>query len=684
MAASIRTRLTQWNHLPRDARDTLFLLCVIGCVLVPLFAHLPVWAGLLCSALLVWRGALAVLGRPLPPRWLLVALLVLAIAATMLSFKTILGREAGVTLVALLLVLKTLEARARRDALVIFFLGFFTMLSNFFFSQSLPTAFFMLLALVGLLTALVNAHMPVGRPPLSTALRAALRMALFGTPVMVALFVFFPRMAPLWGLPSDSMSGRSGLSGSMQVGNIAELALDDSIALRIRFEGGPEDMPPRSALYFRGPVLSDFDGREWQASPVRDSDASPSHLQVQGKGYRYEALLEPNQRPWLVLLDASPDGPQSPSLRAFMARDLEWLSMRPVNELLRYQATSYPDFTHGPKDLDRRLRSHTYLPNGSNPRTQALAQSLLAEPSIASGGTQALVSAVQERLRTQGYTYTLEPGLYGAQAADEFWFDRKAGFCEHIAASFVILMRAAQVPARVVTGYQGGEINPVDGYWTVRQSDAHAWAEVWMEGQGWVRVDPTGSVAPDRIGALQRLQPRRSAMGNAVSRVISPGMAQQLRAVWEAANNRWNQWVLNYTQSRQLDLLKTLGFDAPDWQDLVHLLASLVVAAAVGGGLWAAWERMQHDPWLQLLERARAAFAKAGLKVSPHMPPRAMAAAARAHWGAAGEPIAAWLIQLETQRYAPPTTQSAIAPLRKRFAALTWPRATPQTHAPSS
>ena len=583
-APSLRIRLAQWSNLPRDARDTLFLLGVIGCVLLPLFAHLPVWASLLCSALLVWRGALAVLARPLPSRWLLFALLVLIVAATLGSFKTILGRDAGVTLIALLLVLKTLEARARRDAMVIFFLGFFTMLSNFFFSQSLPTAFFMLLALVGLLTALVNAHMPVGRPPLSLALRSALRMALLGTPVMVALFMFFPRMAPLWGLPSDSFSGRSGLSGSMRVGNIAELALDDTIALRVRFEGGPKALPPQTAMYFRGPVLSEFDGHEWQASPMRDTELTPAHLQVQGEGVRYEAILEPNQRPWLVLLDASPEGPQAPNLRAFMARDLEWLSMRPVNELLRYTATSYPAFTHGPTEPDRSLRSQTFLPAGNNPRTQALAQSMLADPAVASGGTPALVNAVLTHLKTQGYEYTLEPGVYGEQAADEFWFDRKAGFCEHIASSFVILMRAAKVPARVVTGYQGGERNPVDGYWTVRQSDAHAWAEVWMQGRGWVRVDPTGAVSPGRIGAFQRLQPRRGAIGSAVNNIISPGMAQQLRAVWEAANNRWNQWVLNYTQSRQLDLLKSMGFSAPDWQDLVNLLAGLVVAAAVGGG----------------------------------------------------------------------------------------------------
>ncbi|MBX3633083.1 MAG: DUF3488 domain-containing transglutaminase family protein [Simplicispira sp.] len=670
---SLRTTLKQ---LPRDARDTLFLLGVIACVLLPLFAHLPLWAGAFSCLLLAWRAGLALGGRSLPPRWLLVALLVLAVAATLASFRTILGREAGVTLIAMLLALKTLEARARRDAMVIFFLGFFTMLSNFFFSQSMPTAIAMLVALVGLLTALVNAHMPVGRPPLALALRAAARMALLGTPVMVALFMFFPRMAPLWGLPGDQLTGRSGLSGSMKVGAMAALALDDTVALRVRFDLPGNALPPQSAMYFRGPVLSDFDGREWQAVPIRDTEQTPALLQVQGPGIAYEALLEPHQKPWLLLLDASPEGPQANGLRAYMARDLEWLAVRPVTEVLRYHATSYPQFRHGPLTATRELRFGNSLPAGSNPRTKALAAQMRAAPGVAGGGTQALVDAALARLRTGGYEYTLDPGVYGEHTADEFWFDRKAGFCEHIASAFVVLMRAAEVPARIVTGYQGGERNPIDGYWTVRQSDAHAWAEVWIEGRGWVRVDPTGAISPERIGAFNRLRAPRGALGSAMDSVISPGVVQQLRAVWEAANNRWNQWVLNYTQARQLDLLKAMGFEAPDWQDLVNLLAALVAVAALGAAGWSAWERLQHDPWLRLLARVRKRLAQAGLPLPAHLPPRGMAQAVRAHFGPAGEPLAAWLLELEALRYAPePGARPGLGALRRRLARLAWPAA---------
>lgn len=667
--------------LPRDARDTLFLLVVIALVIAPQTDVLPLWTSVMAGAVLLWRGGLAWAGRPLPNVWLLRLVLVLAVVGTLLTHRTILGRDAGVTLIVALLALKTLEARAQRDALVIFFLGFFTMLSNFFYSQSLPTAVAMLVALLGLLTALVNAHMPVGRPPLAQAMRTAGTLALLGAPIMAALFMFFPRMAPLWGMPGDPIGGRSGLSGSMKVGSIAELALDERIALRLRFDD-PNFTPPQSILYFRGPVLSSFDGREWQAEPVRDEPGLDTplglaaRLQVQGAPLRYEITQEAHQRPWLLLLEATPTKPEVPGRFVFMAQDLQWLSSRPMTDVVRLRAESYPQFRHGPPTATPQLRALTRLPQGNNPRTLALAAQLRADPALAAGGTQALVDAALQRLRTGGYTYTLEPGVYGEHTADEFWFDRKEGFCEHIASAFVVLMRAAGVPARIVTGYQGGERNPVDGYWTVRQSDAHAWSEVWMEGRGWVRVDPTGAVSPGRVGQFQRLQAPRGALGTAVDTVISRDMAQRLRAVWEAANNSWNQWVLNYTQSRQLDLLRALGFDAPDWQDLARVLAGLLVASALGGALWTLWERLQHDPWLRLLHQARAQLARAGLPSAPSTPPRTLAAQARAHFGDDAEAVSAWLVRLEEVRYAPesPHQGQALRHLRSDLRRLRWPR----------
>ncbi|MDM0005043.1 DUF3488 and transglutaminase-like domain-containing protein [Variovorax sp. J22G73] len=681
--------MTRLAALPRDARDTLFLLAVIALVVLPQVENLPWWCSAITAMVLVWRGMLAVQAQPLPSKWWRIALLAMTLGATYATHRTLLGRDAGVTLVVILLALKTLELRARRDAFVIFFLGFFAMLTNFFYSQSLLTALTMLLALLGLLTALVNAHMPVGRPPLMQAARTAGWMALAGAPIMLALFMLFPRLAPLWGTPGDAMAGRTGLSNTMRVGTIAELALDESIAARIRFES--DKAPPQSQLYFRGPVLAQFDGREWTALPLwargAQSSQGASNLRVSGEPVRYEVTLEPSNRPLLLTLDVAQKAPVAPGLEVTGTSDMQWFANRPLNDLVRYRAESYTQFQSGPlKRTGGQLQAYLALPPNTNPRTAALAAEMRAEPALAplspQADTQAFVQAALRRLRTGGYTYTLEPGVYGNDTADEFWFDRKEGFCEHIASAFVVLMRNLGVPARIVTGYQGGEFNGIDKYWVVRQSDAHAWAEVWQEGTGWTRVDPTASVAPGRIGQFQRLAQQPGLFAGAIG-AMSPTLAQNIRAAWEAVNNGWNQWVLNYTQSRQLNLLKNIGFDAPSLEDLAYVLLYLLVGASLAGAAWTLWERTRHDPWLRLLGQARARLAKAGLALPETAPPRQMAQAADARFGPAARPVRDWLLKLEAQRYAPSGSPGAsmpasLATLRSEFRRLAWPGANPR------
>jgi len=663
--------LNKLASLPRDSRDTLFLLAVIAWIMLPQMAHLPLWCSALAVVLLLWRSWLAVTLRPLPAKWWLFGFLLLTVAATLATYRTLLGRDAGVTLIVVLLALKTLELRARRDAFVIFFLGFFTLLAQFFFSQSLLTALVMLVGLLGLLTALVNSHLPVGRPSLGQSARLAGRMALLGAPIMLLLFLLFPRLAPLWGTPGDAMSGRSGLSERMQVGSVARLALDDSVAMRIRFDG-PQPQP--AELYFRGPVLSSFDGREWQSLrptfPVQMQP--PAQLQVAGAPLRYEVTLEPSGRPWLPVLDATPEPPQLPAYAPRMTRELQWLASAPLHDIVRYQAESYPQFRHGPLRPMAGLQDYLDLPAGFNPRTLQLAAELRRDHADAAS----LVAAALARLRSGGYRYTLEPGVFGPHSADEFWFDRKEGFCEHIAASFVILLRAAGIPARIVTGYQGGERNIVDNFWVVRQSDAHAWAEVWLAGQGWLRVDPTGAVAPGRIGTLQRLQAPAGVVASAIS-TVSPTMVLNLRAAWEALNNRWNQWVLNYTQSRQLNLLRELGFTAPSWEDLGYLMAGSIVLLSLAGAAWALWEQRRHDPWLRLFDAAQRRLRKS--ETVPGVTPRALAEALLRQHGAADPQVQAirrWLLRLEALRYAPGSSGAAkrgLAALRREFKQLHWP-----------
>jgi transglutaminase-like putative cysteine protease len=640
-----------WRHLPRDTRDTLFLLLVIAWTVLPHLLHLPLWCAALTGGVLLWRGRLALTGSALPGRWMRIGLLALAIGLTLFSFRTLLGKEPGITLAVVLMSMKTLELRARRDAFVVFFLGFFLVLTHFLYSQSLPVAAAMLLSVWGLLTALVLAHMPVGQPQLRKAARLALRSAALGAPVMVLLFVMFPRLGPLWGVPQDGMS-TTGLSNSMRMGSVAEVASDDSVAMRIRFLG---PVPPPEAMYFRGPVLGRYDGEEWR--PVFRSEFAPplrAALRTDGPAYRYEVTLEPLRVPLLPLLEATTEVEPIENLAVSSRDDLSWRAQRPVTERLRFTAVAHTRFQHGPAQRSAELRELVQLPTGYNPRTLAWAAQLLRQPGFAKADSGTLARAVLQHIASSGFGYTLAPGLYGEAdprtAVDEFWLDRKLGFCEHFAAAFVIVMRAMDVPARVVTGYQGTDAAPVDGFYIVRQSSAHAWAEYWQEGVGWVRADPTAAVAPERVSRSTRLAPQPGLMAGAIGSV-SPALLAQLRSSWESVNNRWNQWVLNYSRGQQLDLLKNLGFSSPSWEDLALLLIGVLSTLALLGAGWAWWDRHRQDPWQRQARQLRAALQRLGLPALPHDTPRALAAQVDARFGSRGAALVRLLHALDAQRY---------------------------------
>jgi transglutaminase-like putative cysteine protease len=649
-------------HLPREARDTLFTLGVIACTIAPHLLHLPAWCTVMTLAVLAWRARLALTGGALPGRWTVTALLVLSAGLTLWVERTIVGKEAGVTMLVVLMALKTLELRARRDALVVFFLGFFLVLTHFLYSQTLPTGLWMLLALWGLLTALVLAHMPVGRPPLARAGVVAARATLWGIPLMVLLFLLFPRIGPLWGLPQDA-AGRTGLSGTLRLGGVAEVANDDSIAFRVRFFGA---VPRPEQMYFRGPVLSTFDGREWtRLRPSVPAAQRPrSELQLQGAPLRYEMTLEPSRLPLLPLLEITPDraeaAPLLPGWLATLRPDAQWQLDRPLDDRVRIEATAWLEHRHGPLQAVPGLQDLLRLPPGSSPRTVAWAAAQRDRPELAEADARALATAVLQHIRSGEYGYTLEPGPYGAQAIDEFWFDRKLGFCEHFAAAFVVVMRAMGVPARIVTGYQGTDPAPQDDYWIVRQSNAHAWAEIWQAGEGWIRVDPTAAVATDRVQGSRSLRPPPGLVAGAIA-AVAPAFSFQLRALWEAANNHWNQWVLNYSRGRQFDLLRSLGFTTPGWQDLARLLVGLLGTLALAGAVWAWWDRRRQDPWQRLHTRVQQKLAALGVEVAAHDPLHTRAASVRAALGSRGEALAAALDSLARWRYAPgpPATPSA-------------------------
>ena len=676
MIGALRERLA---HLPRDTRDTLFQLAVIGWTVAPHLLHLPAWCGFMTVALLLWRARLALRASALPNRWVVSAILVLAGALTLWGERTLLGKEAGITLLVVLMSLKTLELRARRDALVVFFLGFFLVLTHFLYSQSLLTGLWLLVAVWGLLTALVLAHMPVGRPPLKRAGAVAARAAALGVPVMVVLFVLFPRIGPLWGLPQDAV-GRTGLSGTLRLGGVASIAEDDSVALRLRFFG---PVPRPEQLYFRGPVLSTFDGREWtRLVPSFQVQHRPRlELQLQGEALNYEMTVEPSQLPLLPLLEMTPNLPGSaPRIEGWLLThrpDGQWQTDRPIIERQRVQAAAWLNHRHGPVEPVLGLRDLVDLPPNTNPRTLQWAAELRQRPELATADATGLANAVLQHIRTGEFTYTLEPGPYPStltgHAIDEFWLDRKLGFCEHFASAFVVIMRALDVPARIVTGYQGADPDLQDGYMVVRQRNAHAWAEIWQPGRGWLRVDPTAAVAPDRVQRGRSLAPPPGLMAGAMNS-ISPAFAAQLRGAWETVNNRWNQWVLNYSRGQQFDLLKRLGFSSPSWQDLASTLILLLCSAALAGAAWAWWDRRRQDPWQRLQTRVMRQLQKLGVAVQAHHAPRERAARVRQALGERGRALADALEALDRQRYGGAGTAVALAGwwrgFRRELAAL--------------
>jgi len=535
---------------------------------------------------------------------------------------------------------------------VVFFLGFFLVLTNFLYSQSLLTALAMAVSVWGWLTALTLAHMPVGRPRLAEAGGLAARAALVGTPVMLALFLLFPRIGPLWALPGDGAS--TGLSDRLRLGDVAELAQDDSIALRLKLNGPA--LPPQ-ALYFRGPVLSSYDGESWQVArngPRRPA-LSQHDIALQGKPVDYEMTLEPLRIPWLPLLEFTPQLPNLPAGLEVLGTDDsgQWRLRVPLAERTRLQAQAWPAAQRGAHLSLLEQRALVALPPGRHPRTLAWAVELQRQPSLREADARSLAHAVLQHIRTADYRYTLSPGTYGRDAVDEFWLDRRAGFCEHFAAAFVVVMRALDVPARIVTGYQGVDARPVDGFLLVRQSNAHAWAEYWQPGEGWLRADPTAAVAPERIEGGRPLRAPPGFVMGALDNV-SPGLRLRLREWVEALDNRWNQWVLGYGKRQQFDLLSELGMSTPDSSALLRLLALLLAGAALVGAVWAWRDARRRSPWQRLQARIEHELDRLDVAAPPSAGPGALARRVRAVHGEAGRGVAEALLKLEALRYGPP------------------------------
>lgn len=580
-----------------DRMQELWLLASAVLTLVPDVEHAPVWLTAAAGAAIVWRGAIWWKHAALPPRWLLTVLVAVGSVGVYLTYRQFFGKDPGIALLILFLALKLLEMRRMRDGLAVIYLCYFLLLTHFLNAQGLDVAGLTLAALVVITAALAS----LGHSGQSVVayLRLSALMLAQATPFMLVLFLLFPRVqGPLWGLPVDAYSGMTGLSDTMSPGSISSLSQSGEIAFRVKFK---DDPPPPQSLYWRGPVLRFYDGRTWRAGLQQAKVSLPDTASA--KPVRYAVTLEPHNKHWLFALET----PGAPPPYAIMSTEYQVQSKLPVRSRVRYEMQSYPDLIHGTDETTEYLRSHLSLP-ANNPRTRALAEQWRRE----SGNDEAVIRRMLDHFRNESFFYTLTPPLLGENGIDQFLFDTRRGFCEHFASAFVFSMRAAGIPARVVTGYQGGEHNPVDGYLIVRQSDAHAWAEVWLAGKGWTRVDPTAAIAPSRIeaglaSAVSAAEPLPFLVRTDLS------WLRQLRFRWEAVNNAWNQWVLGYDPQRQREVLSRLGMREPDWKAMTAVMAALCGLFLLGLTAWVLHKRIRHDPTVRIWNRLSRKLARVGL-----------------------------------------------------------------------
>jgi len=554
---------------------------VLIALAVAVAAHvtsLPPWITLLLVATGAWRWTACRRSWPLPPRWLRATVAVAATVAVLASYRTLNGIEAGTSFLVLMAGVKLLETRNSRDLTVVVFICYFLLYAALLRDQQLRQLPWLLAGVLVATGALMRVHAGTAGDSLREVLRRTAVLMLQAAPLALALFLLFPRLpGPFWGIAAGN-SARTGLNDEMTPGDISDLSVSGEPAFRVRFLGA---VPPPAQRYWRGPVLHEFDGRSWRRA--RDQAFPLQEIVPAGEPVEYQVTLEPHDRNWILALDLATQWPEREAYRSF---DFQLLAPRPLTELTTYRLSSHTQYRAGLALPESVRRKDLQLPQEGNPRARALGRELAARHAQ---DPQAIAAAMLRSFREQPFVYTLDPPKLAENAVDEFLFETRKGFCEHYASAFTFVMRAAGVPARVVLGYQGGELNPIGGYMLVRQSDAHAWSEIWIESRGWVRMDPTAAVAPERI--------ERGLIGSVGANEPVPGRLRQQSEVWfqvslawDAANDLWNERIVRFSAAGQMELLERLGVEDPDWRALGLAMTASLASFFVALSVYLAWK----------------------------------------------------------------------------------------------
>ncbi|HEY4560212.1 MAG TPA: DUF3488 and transglutaminase-like domain-containing protein [Lysobacter sp.] len=620
---------------PLDAGSCRWTMLVAALCLAPLLLQLPgataiaIGATAIVIAALTWRRPLSNLVRGV--------LAIAIVGAVIAQFGFQFGRDTGCALLGAMLAIKPAETTTLRDARSLVGFGLFAPFSAFLLDQGPWTlALGLTAALLGLgaLHRLAMLEGEIDAPGVLPPMRSAMRLVLFGLPLALAIFWLFPRIAtPLWGVP-ERAAAKVGLSDTMSPGDWVDLLADDSVAIRARFQG---PTPPKQAMYWRGPVLWDFDGRTWTRG--RSLDAFAADRAVAGDTrWTYTLEVEPTDRRQLVALDLPLDAPEG----AYMTGDHSLRTGRPLASLTRWRMTSAPPVRFQTTLSEPMRRRALAVPAGYDRRTVALGRELRAR----FGDDEAIVRYALDWIR-RDFAYSISAPPLDRDSIDDFLFRTRVGYCEHFAGGFTVLMRSAGIPTRVVTGYVGGEWNRLGGYWMIRRMDAHAWTEIWLRGRGWVRVDPTAAVAPENI--YDTLDDRLPTGGGLFETLQGPrGIGQ----VGDWLRQNWNDLVLGFNADRQQRMFRPLGFDRLDPMQLA-VMFGVAASLALGLMVWLSLRApREQDPVLRAWHRLGRRYERLGLGRAPHEPSTAWAERIAKTRGEKGRELLDLIARFTRTRYA--------------------------------
>ena len=541
------------RQVPRNA--LVWIIICLFALVAPHAGRLPIWILVLYVVAVIWRLQVHRGRWSFPSRSVKVAMILSGFVGIYASYGSFIGLEPTVALLLIAFALKLVELSHRKDAYVLLFLGYFICITEFLFSQDLLVTLYALVSVTLVTTALVAIHRPGEQEFRLGTIRVASGMLLQAMPLMIILFFLFPRFGPLWTVPIKSHTAKTGMSDFMKPGDVASLSQSADVAFRVKFDG---DIPAKSALYWRGLVFSRIEQGVWSALEFYDIPANqrrPQEVTGDGEPIRYSIIMEPTQQNWLYGLKYA----RSDTRAVMQTSDFRLFSPVLVETEYMYTVNSWTNVVVDEVLSDWRRKTETQLPPTGNAKTRKLSLDLKAKAS----SDEAFVGLVLDTFRREPYVYTLRPGLLPEQdSIDAFLFQSMRGFCEHYASAFVFMMRAAGVPARVVAGYQGGEINPINKTVIVHQFDAHAWAEVWLASRGWVRVDPTAAVSPQRIefGLEEAMESEGSFLSTVLLsplRYRSIPLLNLLRLRYDALTYQWQTWVVGFDNERQFDLLRS-------------------------------------------------------------------------------------------------------------------------------